>query len=191
MNITNVRYYHNLPFEDYLALPGISYSGIKGFSGPPNAGMSLGTKVHAYLLEPAQYSWDNIDQVKAIAAVIRPILGPALAVLDKEVAFTCDMEYNGMVLHYKGRADLLKAGRIVVDLKVLAGAIAPAVSRFGYQDQISGYCLATGSPLGLIVAYNKGKKMGEMARIVPNIEFWQYQVCYRGVPANQLLQQHY
>lgn len=183
MNITNVQYYHNLPFEDYLALPGISYSGIKGFSGPPNAGMSLGTKVHAYLLEPNTYTWEDAETVKAIAAVIRPILGPALAVLDKEVAFTCDMEYNGMVLHYKGRADLLKAGRIVVDLKVLGGALQPAIERFGYQDQISGYCLATGSPLGLIVAYNRAKKKGEMQRIQPNVEYWRYQIVHRGIPA--------
>lgn len=189
MIVRDTTYYRDLDFADYLALPGISYSGIKGFSGPPNAGMSLGTKVHSYLLEPDKYTWDDTETVRAIAATIRPILGPALAVLDKEIAFTCNMEYNGMVLPYKGRADMLKAGRIVVDLKVLSGALTPAIERFGYQDQISGYCLATGSPLGLIVAYNRAKRKVEMQRITPTVEYWRYQIVHRGNPTkNEICQ---
>lgn len=182
MLITNLKYYHDLDFEDYLTLPGTSYSGIKNFTGTPNAGMSLGKKVHAYLLEPDTYTWEDAATVRKIAAAILPVLGSAIKYLDKEVSFTCDMEYNGMVLKYKGRTDLIKIGRIILDLKILSGALIPAVQRFGYEDQLSGYCIATATPLSLIVAYNRNKEKVETYRVTPNLEFWQYQVVHRGLP---------
>ena len=68
MIVTNVQYYRGLDFEKYLKVPGISYSTIKGFEGPPTAGMSLGTKVHQYLLEPTEYAWEDAGIVREIAA---------------------------------------------------------------------------------------------------------------------------
>lgn len=182
MIIRNLKYYHDLPFSDYLALPGKSYSGIKGFQGTPNAGMSLGTLVHNYILEPNAYSWEDAGMVKKIAEALRKYLGAALTVLDKEIAFTCDMEYNGMLLRYKGRADLIRAGRIVVDLKILGGGLQPAIDRFGYNNQLSGYCLATDSPMALIIAYNKQRSIVETKIIKPVEDFWNYQIVSFGEP---------
>jgi hypothetical protein len=179
MLVRNVKYYSDLEFADYLAMPGVSYSSIKGFDGPANVGMSLGTNVHQYILEPAHYPWENVAIVKPIAAALRQFLDDALIHLQKEIAFTADFHYNGLIMPYKGRADLLKVGKIVVDLKVLSGALAPAIARFGYDKQLSGYCLATSSPMGLILAYNRVRKVVEHAIIKPSEEYWNYQIVQR------------
>lgn len=184
MEVRNTIYHREMPFAEYLALPGTSYSSIKGFVGSPTPGMSLGTKVHQYLLEPTKYTWEDANIVREIAAAIRPVLGAALAVLEKEIAFTSKFHYNGFILQYKGRADMLLVGKIVVDLKVLSGALQPAIDRFGYGDQIPGYGLATGSATGLIVAYNRARKRVETKLIPTNsgLAYWQYQTVHRGIP---------
>lgn len=182
MQILNIKYYKDLPFEDYLRMPGTSYSAIKGFSGPPTMGMQLGTRVHSYLNEPEKYDWQDVEIVKPIAKAIRMYLGEAYHAMEKEVAFTCDMIHNGMRLAYKGRADMLKIGRLVVDLKVLAGSLPNAIERFGYANQMSGYCLGTCSPMAIILAYNKSSKKVEVKNVKPDEAFWNYQCCRLGEP---------
>jgi len=181
MRISNITYYRGLDFEDYLKLPGTSFSSLKG-EIPVSAGMALGSRVHAYINEPDKYDWQQVDIVKPIAATLRAVVGDAFKYLEKEVAFTCDMEHNGLVLTYRGRADMLKVGRIVIDLKVLAGSLESACSRFGYVDQISGYCLPTNCDRGLIIAYNKSTKKVETKLIKPTPGFWEYTVARLGRP---------
>jgi hypothetical protein len=182
MKVSNVRYYSDIDFDEYIKLPGVSYSGIKGVI-PVSAGMSLGTKVHHYMLEPEKYVWEDVDKVRKIAAALRQYLGSAMDVLQKEVAITADFIHNGLVMPYKGKIDLLSNGRLVVDLKVLAGPLAPSIHRFGYDKQVSGYCLAASAPMGLILSYNKQKNIVETAIIKPSEEWWAYQVVQRFVTA--------
>jgi hypothetical protein len=182
MQILNIKYYRDLPFEDYLKMPGTSFSGIKGFEGAPTPGMQLGTRVHNYLNEPETYDWQQPDMVLPIAKALRAYLGDAFTALEKEVAFTCDFLHNGLSMGYKGRADMLKVGRLVVDIKVLAGPLESAIERFGYANQVSGYCFGTSSPMGLIIAYNKLKKKVEVKAIKPDVSFWEYQVVRLGEP---------
>jgi hypothetical protein len=187
MQVTDTTYYNDMDFADYLAINGTSFSSLKDMQITPTVNMQLGTRVHNFLLEPDKYDWQQTEIVRPMAAAIREVLGSALACMDKEIAFTCNMHHNGLVLPYKGRADLLKAGRIVIDLKILAGSIQPAVERFGYDRQISGYCLATGATVGLIVSYNKAKKKVETKLIKPSADFWEYTICERGMPVlNQI-----
>ena len=187
MQVSNTTYYDNLDFEKYLDMPGTSYSSLKEnhFPDGPSAGMQLGTRVHNYLLEPDKYDWKDTGVVKKMAEQIRKFLGDALSVLDKEMAFTADFTHNGMVMPYKGRADLMKAGRVIVDLKILASGVDAAIERFGYKKQVSGYCLATGASVGLIVAYNKYKHLVEVRSIKPDAAFWEYQVVRLGVPIKE------
>ena len=189
MQVSNTRYYNDQDFADYLAMPGYSFSTIKNDCTPlpVSEGMRLGTRVHNYILEPDKYDWQQVSEVKAIAAAIREYVGASLAVMQKEVAFTSEFEHNGMVLNYKGRTDLLRIGRIVVDLKILAGPLQQSIERFQYDKQLSGYCLATGSPTGLIIAYNKAKKVIEIAPIKPNADFWEYQCVRLGTPATEII----
>src|SRR6478752_7739367 len=101
MQVSNFKIHH-VPFEDYLKIEGTSYSSIKEFKGPPNNGMSLGTKVHNYILEPHKYCWSDAAIVRDIAKELMTVLGSVIKYLDKEVAFTADFMHNGMLLPYKG-----------------------------------------------------------------------------------------
>lgn len=185
MIVANTKFYNDLPFEDYLKMPGISYSFIKndGKPLPVSDGMRLGTRVHNYLLEPDKYDWQQVDIVKTIAAAIRTYVGQsALSAMACEVAFTADFIHNGMRLPYKGRVDLIKIGKLIIDLKVLAGSLATSIKMFGYDRQVSGYCIGTGCEIGLIISYNKKSKIVETSIIKPNADFWEYQCVYRGIP---------
>lgn len=163
-------------------MEGVSYSSLKGEEIIPTEGMKLGTRVHNYMNEPSKYDWCQADIVQPIAQQLRAYIGDAFKHLKKEVAFTSQFYHNGMVLLYKGRADMMKAGRIVIDLKVLSGPLPAAIERFGYDRQISGYCLATGCNLGLIVAWNKLQKRVETRAIKPNPSFWEYTTVRMGKP---------
>jgi hypothetical protein len=191
MIIANLKYYHDLAFEDYLQLPGVSFSSLKG-EIPQSAGMMLGTRVHNYLNEPDKYDWQQVEEVKAIAGALRGVLGDSFNYMQKEIAFTCDMIHNGMVMKYKGRADALKPGRIVVDFKVLSGPLNSACERFGYPDQLSGYAFPNLCTRALIVAYNKKLKVPELKLINGDMieksiySFWAYQVVSLGVPHKKL-----
>lgn len=182
MQVTNTQYYHDLDFAEYLKMPGCSFSRIKnnGTEIPVSAGMQLGTRVHQYLSEPEKYDWQDAEMVRKIAGSLRDILGESYKYFEKEVAFTADFTHNGLTMKYKGRADALKTNHIVVDFKVLAGSLESAAKRFLYKEQISGYCLATGSPLGLIVSYNKSKQKPETLIVRPDQDWWDYQVVKYG-----------
>lgn len=183
MIVRNVKYYRGLQFDQYLEMPGVSFSSLKQIPVPQSAGVSLGTRVHQYVLEAEQYDWSDAKIVRRISEALHKYMGAAMHVLESEVAFTADFVHNGLTMQYKGRADKLKAGRMVVDFKILSGSLSSACERFGYDDQLSGYCLATGSPYGLIVAYNKARCTVETKIIQPNESFWEYQTARYGLPS--------
>ena len=81
---------------------------------------------------------------------------------------------------------MMKIGRIIVDLKILGGPLQPAIERFGYERQVSGYCLSTGSALGLIIAWNKLQRKVETKAIKPNADFWQFQCVRMGEPMEEV-----
>jgi hypothetical protein len=197
MKIYNTQYYRDVDFDDYRRMPGISYSSLRDFNGEPTPAMSLGTKVHQFLLEPHMYKYDDIAVVKPIAVEIRNYLGEAFSVFEKELSFTATFTHNGMMMPYKGRADLIKVGKLLVDIKVSNMYLHKGVAHFGYEKQLAGYCLATGTvgeiPNGLaaiIVSYNKVTRRVERhlikrEDIVKQVPFWEYQVARNGVPIAQ------
>lgn len=168
-----------------MKLPGISHSFLKGFSGPPSAGMSLGTRVHNYLMEPGKYDWQDVDAVKEIASCLRAQVGPAFEFLKHEVAVTADFTQDDFTMAYRGRFDSGFLPKIVIDYKVLSGPLLPAIERFGYRNALSGYCIATGSDLGLILAYNRKTKKCEKYCLAKNMfatHYWQNAVITNGKP---------
>ena len=138
---TNIKYYSDLDFDDYLAMEGLSYSGIKNmikpYNGLPSKGMQLGTLVHQYLFEPQKYTGENIEAVKPIADRLYLVFGVLLKHAKLEQSFTCDLQYDGMVLKYKGRIDMLIEAlykKTVLDLKILAQSIERSAEMFGYNE---------------------------------------------------------
>jgi hypothetical protein len=188
--VTNLKYYSDLDFDEYLAIKGYSFSGLKmlesGKAITPSEGMKLGTRVHNFLLEPHKYDQVDYSIVTKIGGELKKFLGPAIKFLEKEVAFTCTMEYGGMELTYKGRADLLYKGKLIIDLKVLSGRLKQATERFGYQRQLSGYAIATGINNILLLSYNKSLRVDniEHQMFSPNQDWWMYVITKYGTPSN-------
>ena len=86
MEVKNVNYFSNQAFSDYLAVPGTSFSSLKEFKGKPGLGMMLGTRVHNFLNEPAEYDWIDCEIVLPIADAIRKTLGASYDLLKSQGA---------------------------------------------------------------------------------------------------------
>lgn len=187
MQVQNLQMIANLNFEQYLALPGYSYSGIKGDGnpfGPPTEKMQLGTLVHSYLLTPALYDHTNnrAAQVKALAIALKTALGTLYSHLLTELSLLARFVYAGFSLPYKGRLDLGIPGVVVVDLKISELETKKSIELFGYNYQTSGYAIAIGAPVILLAACNPKTHKVTIEQMEVNYEFWQYHVKQKGEP---------
>lgn len=180
--VRNLQVYENVPFDEYLQINGTSYSSIKGFCGEISEGMKLGSRVHAFLGEPHEYDWQDYSTVKTIAGEIKKRIGPAFKYLAKEVCFTAEFHYHGFMMRFKGRVDAGEFQKIILDYKILSGGVDSAIQMFGYDRQMSGYCLATNTPMALIIAWNKSKKRIEPKTIKPDYRWWAEKVLTHGYP---------
>jgi len=185
MQVTNLQLYRGLEFSDYQALQGWSYSAIKNEGQPPivpTEKMKLGTAVHNYLLEPKNYAHQQRSVVAPIAARVREIVGPGLlAKMETELSVTASFTNDGLWLPYRGRLDMVRVGRLVIDLKVSAVPIATGCERFGYDKQVSGYCIATGCKTGIIVRVCPTKPHDVEVKVIPvSADWWEFQVSRLG-----------
>ena len=184
LTITTRAYHANMPFDEYLAMPGYSYSTLKDMASPvqyaPTAKMRLGTDVHNYLLESGKYNHENRDIVVPIARELKAIIGDLLPFLKSELAVTCDMHCDGFTMPYKGRMDLCRTGKIVVDLKISKMPLERSIPFFGYDRQLSGYALANDCSLALILRACPETKKTENRLIRISSEWWERQVVRYG-----------
>lgn len=162
MTITNRRVYEGLTAEEYFALPGFSFSGLKSGGQPfpePTEKMKLGTDVHNYLLTPEVYHHKNIEIVRPIALALKNAIGDFLIQkLKPELVVTADFHHEGFTLPYKGRVDLSIYGRIIIDLKIGDSDVYKTMDYFRYPDQLSGYAFGLESRASLILHCNPKKK---------------------------------
>lgn len=185
MKIRNLQVFKGLPFEDYKALPGLSHSAIKSdgavFTATP--AMQLGTKVHNYLLEPHKYDHSDIETVRPLAVALKKRVGDVLMQrMEPELSVTCEMHHNGMKLQYKGRLDMSAMNVLVVDFKVTKMPIHKGVEHFGYDNQQSGYALATGARAAIIMAINPTTKAIQVFNVPIRTDWWEYQIVKHGTP---------
>lgn len=176
------RKIHDIPFEEYLALAGYSYSGIKndGVDFTPTAKMQLGTDVHNYLLTPEVYQHENIRIVKPLAIALKEKLGALHKFLLPERAVTCNFHSEGFTMPYKGRVDLGIPKRIIIDIKVTEMDIYKFVQYFGTGFQLSGYALGFEASLALIVSINPKTLKTKITNIPITSDWWQNQVIQKG-----------
>lgn len=184
MIITNLQQFDDMSFSDYLALPGLSYSGTKGDGTPfvETEKMRIGTSVHQYLLKPVEYNGDNYKIVRSAALALQDTIGPALRYGKSELVVTCTMISNGLYLLYKGRVDL-KVANVIVDLKVSSiKNLVDAVRFFGYNHQLNGYSLATKSLVSVIVAIDPKTLKVQKEPIANRCDWWENKVLQYGQP---------
>ncbi len=185
IKVENLIVYRNLEFEQYLELPGWSYSGIRNEGKnwkPPTSKMSLGTDVHNYRLEPAKYQHANINIVKPVVQSIDIALGSLSKFLEPEISVTADFIHANRRMKYKGRIDLSIIGRVVVDLKVsqLKDPFK-AIQYFGYDKQFNGYATAIGARTILMVSsHPKRLQDTKIINIPVDTLWWEDQILQRG-----------
>lgn len=194
MTVHNVTLLPDVPFDDYLKMPGWSYSGIKGAKIEPTPKMGLGTACHNYLLTPSEYNHDH-NLVPALAFELKKMLGPLLPFCWPELAVTAEFVHDGMVMPYKGRIDLpvVLDGQVsnplnlVIDIKVTEMDTRKGIDFFGYHHQVNGYALAIGASRMVIVSVNpkKLKKREIATQVIPiqrETRFWEQAVLKLGKP---------
>jgi hypothetical protein len=80
MKVFDIRIMEGVEFDEYLQLPGLSYSDIKsdGKRIDPTDKMRFGTLVDTYVFEPAKYNYEQYDLVRPVAQQIVTDLGPLI-----------------------------------------------------------------------------------------------------------------
>lgn len=189
MQVANMVLHNETPFDHYQKFPGWSYSAIKQYDRAEpfvtTGKMQLGTLVHQYLLEPSHYNHEHRAIVIPAARAVKETVGDLLPMLSAEVSVTADFIHDGFVMGYRGRVDMLRAGRLVIDLKVSEVPLVKTIGFFGYDRAISGYCLSTGSRLGIVIRVCPRTFKTEKKIITPSCEWWEAQVLRFGSPLKQ------
>jgi hypothetical protein len=183
MFYSDITRYENLPFADYLKLPGYSFSRLKNDRGglyvPPNitAKMSVGSMVDEILCDGTPDEDSEIfAPCLAIAHTIRKDFGYFLDGMKKQVSFTGRVNHKGFEMQVKGRTDFLLDQYAILDLKITeATSLAPLIAFMGYDRQLTNYAGLASVPKAYILAYStKLKKVLPLHPInvtLPN-EWW-------------------
>lgn len=185
MQVINTQIHRGLDFAQYQNLPGKSFSGIKAdyITVPqPTAKMQLGTMLHNYLLEPSKYNAKNDAHkvIQAMATEVKSTLGAAFSTIEPELSVTADFQYEGFTMAYKGRIDMARIGKLVIDLKVSEVPLNKSISFFGYDKQVSGYSLAIGAQYQMILRICPKTLKTELKSIPITNDWWKTQVLKYG-----------
>lgn len=176
---------HDCNWEDYLRLPGISFSGLKE-KPEMNEGIRIGSLVHKYILKPSEYNYESPEIVRPIANALINFVGHSLInqmVCEKGV--TAKFVIDQIVLLWKGMPDMFFINNIIIDFKIISGDLDLYVNRFRYKDQLRGYMFPLNCLKGLIIAYNKKKKRVETYFVeLDDMSFWHNVVLTRGEVIN-------
>lgn len=187
MQINNVQYHPDIPWEDYLKLPGYSFSGLKnqGVDILPSEGIAIGKLVHTYLLKPKEYNYERHEIVIPIARELVKYYNSIIRFAEVEVGVTSNFCVDGLCMPHKGLADMAIRKHLIVDYKILAGDLQYYLKTFLYAEQLRGYMLPFEAPIGLIIAYNKRTKKVQREVIGQDPRWWIYKIKQYGKPILQ------
>jgi hypothetical protein len=182
--VTNITFHKDCEWDTYCKLPGHSFSSLKNEDKlfVETEGSRIGKQVHTYILKPAEYDFQDADIVVPIARELVKFLGPhILQMLVPECGITANFEHEGFSLPWRGMPDLHKRKVIVVDFKIIkGGSLREYVKQFKYEDQVRGYMLPVEASTGLIVAYNRAKRIVETHLVKQDHSYWDYVVKQKG-----------
>lgn len=181
--VKNIQYHESVPFEEYLKMPGYSFSGIKNHGKvwtEPTEKMKLGSSVDDYLNDPSRFNGD-LSIVKPLALKLKERVGNLYPKFKKQLSITADFYYEGMMMKYKGRTDWAIPNFLVVDIKV-SESIKYAIDFFDYPNQISGYCIPMKSNYGILLSINPKTKEVNSINIPLSDLWWKKQILKFGKP---------
>lgn len=183
ITVTNARSFRRMEWDEYVAMPGYSYSKLRnpdGF-GPPTAKMRLGTLVDRFLFTPVLYQGEQREIVEPMARELVRLLGNALPLGDSQLSLSADFTHEGLTMPYKGRPDF-KITDLIVDLKVSQLNIVKAISFFRYDWQLSGYAKAAGCTRAMIVSIHPVTRKISMLQVPLVYDFWEHSIKKYGTP---------
>jgi hypothetical protein len=185
IQVFDVQIIEGMEFEDYLKMPGLSYSGIlsDGVKIEETEKMKFGSLVDCYLFEPKRYSGEKFNLVRPVAKAVQDKLGPLITLGKRQLVVTCILVVDGIYVRYKGRVDLF-AGNIVIDMKVSELDLLSAIRFFGYDKQVSGYAIPLKAPVSLIISVHPKKYTTSIAPIATNTSWWERKVLEYGKPVD-------
>lgn len=194
----NIVRYDNLPFEQYLKLPGYSNSFLKNEINGVAPGvdvtdnMKLGSMVDAILTEPEKVDMSSpfYEPGKSIALEIRKHFGAFIDKFEKQVSYTGEMVCDNFVMKTKGRLDFLIPKIATIDLKVTTAKDLPSLIKFmGYDNQLFNYSGLAGTKKAFLMAYIRSQKITRIVQIPvenPVNYFWQEKIIKFGNPIENL-----
>ena len=169
MEIIDVKFHNDIPFDEYLKLEGNSNSFLKAerngiceeFVG--SAKVEFGSLVDDLLTDPAAADLDNPEYfvgVQVATAITEFIGGHALASFKSQVSFTGTLFWKGLEMKTKGRLDLFGMG-IVFDLKITEVGekqLDTLIEFMGYKNQMFLYAKAVKATMAVLVFYSRKDK---------------------------------
>lgn len=195
---SNIRRYNDLDFDDYLEIPGMSFSYLKGErygqakEVPLTHKIRIGKMVDAILTEDGRI--DMADEfypiARSIAEKIKAKFGEFIVKFEKQISYSADAIYNGYKLSTKGRLDYLLPGMAVIDLKVThvkADQVRPLIKFMQYDNQLWNYANMAQVKRKYIMIHSvpsKTTEMVDMGVVTSYNEFWQGKIEKFGTPVN-------
>jgi hypothetical protein len=171
---SNIQRYDNLPFEDYLKLPGFSHSFLKRERSGVAEDLKMtdnirvGSLVDSILTEPRKADMYSplYPYAREIAAVIKNRFGSFIDKFQKQVSFTTDVSFGDFTMPVKGRLDFLVAAMAVVDLKVtMSRDLRSLIEFMGYKNQMFNYCKMPKVDTAYLMIYSVPLKKTEIIKV--------------------------
>lgn len=182
---SNVTRHENMRWQDYVKLPGYSFSYLKRASSggtasyfTPTDKMRLGTISDAILMQQ-----DEVDMKDPLFPHARNIASALMSTWGAQIkSFQCQVSYSGTVtcgefgMEVKGRTDWELKNHAIIDLKITEATNLPELVKFmGYDNQQNNYCGLAALPTAYILAYNhKLKRCLPLLRLPydPHSQWW-------------------
>jgi hypothetical protein len=176
--------YESLPFNEYLKLPGISHSFLKqqknGITPVFNMtdNIRLGSLVDSIITEPkaANFNHSLYKPAKNIAGALTSNFGSLINNFKKQISFTAEIEFEGLIMPTKGRPDFLLEGHAVIDLKITqAKNIKALIEYMGYMNQLWHYSRLAGVNKAYIMIHSVplNKTFVEPINVTGRNTFWE------------------
>jgi len=188
VRVKNIRFHPGLDLDEYLKLPGKSFSSIKNdgvTNFAPTEKMRLGTMVHQYLNESHLYDHTNErhELIEKLAITAKSAIGGLLPYCEGEASVTADFLHEGFLLPYKGRIDACIKGKVIIDYKIInSRSIYDTLHRFGYNEQLTGYMMPVKALHAFIIAVSTITMKPEVVLVQPNYAYWENIIITKGIP---------
>lgn len=186
MQVQNNKSFERIAFDEYLKLPGKSFSSLKyadQTQRTPTSKMLLGTAVDAYLFTPETYHGQYYDKVRPIVLKLKQVFGDSLKQGKSQLSITADFVHEDLLIQYKGRPDF-QIYQTIVDLKVSELPITQAINFFRYDWQLSGYSQAAKCKHRVLLSIHPKTNEVQMMNVALQLDWWHYNILKFGTPVN-------